>query len=240
MRETRPKNLTLTHRKLTLSNPFKHSKVTHNRRSSPTARHHCRGYHKVISSSDFPQQTSAEAPKALTRHHSLATSCDPHREKIAVCHHCQALLHSTTKASPTSPLQIHSMRIRDTSQESSETRENLASSRPKACRSAINVPHRPTSNKVVQDLLGDAFRNDMTSSLPGASKTLPRKETDLKCHCQHAPPHTHTIGPHNHSSADTASTAARAQRPTHAAKRNIFHEANMKLLVVHHRTQLVR
>jgi hypothetical protein len=53
------------------------------------------------------------------------------------------------------------MRNRDVLQER-ETRENLASSKLEACGSAVNVPHGPASNKVVQDLVGNAIRNDAT------------------------------------------------------------------------------
>jgi hypothetical protein len=98
----------------------------------------------------------------LTCHHSLATSNDP-RKKNAMRHHCQALLHPTTKAIPTVPVHIHSKRIRDMLQENSGTRENPASSKPKSCGSAANVPRGPTPSKVVHDLLGDTFRKDMAS-----------------------------------------------------------------------------
>ena len=82
----------------------------------PTARHRFGAYHKpVIRSSNFPWERAAEVPNMPP----LATSRDLHRKRIQ-CVIVQALLHTTTKAAPTSTLHIHSRRTRDTSQEGSK------------------------------------------------------------------------------------------------------------------------
>jgi len=47
-----------------------------------------------------------------------------------------------------------------------------ASSKPKVRRQALNVSHGPTSNKAVQDLLGDIFRKDTTQSTTITSPSL--------------------------------------------------------------------